>query len=60
MSRHTAFRYCLDPTVEQSDALARHAGAARFAFNHSLHVVKAVSSSARAAPNTGFRGRDST
>ncbi|MFE3617803.1 helix-turn-helix domain-containing protein, partial [Streptomyces anulatus] len=33
-------RYCLDPTVEQSDVLARHAGAARFAFNQSLHFVR--------------------
>ncbi|WP_063060692.1 transposase [Nocardia sienata] len=40
MSRHTAFRYCLDPTVEQCARLARHAGAARFAFNQCLHMVK--------------------
>ncbi|MFD6400663.1 RNA-guided endonuclease InsQ/TnpB family protein [Nocardia sp. NPDC060249] len=40
MSRHTTFRYCLDPTVEQSVVLARHAGAARFAFNQSLDFVK--------------------
>ena len=33
MSRHTTFRFCLDPTVEQHQVLARHAGAARFAFN---------------------------
>ncbi|MFD3428664.1 RNA-guided endonuclease InsQ/TnpB family protein [Nocardia fluminea] len=50
MSRHTAFRYCLDPTVEQSDALARHAGAARFAFNHSLHVVKAALEQRKSCP----------
>ncbi|MGW6622633.1 RNA-guided endonuclease TnpB family protein [Nocardia sp. NPDC055002] len=40
MSRHTTFRYCLDPTVEQSVMLTRHAGAARFAFNQSLDFVK--------------------
>lgn len=40
MSRHTAFRYCLDPTVEQRRLLERHAGAARFAFNKSLELVK--------------------
>ncbi|MFI1462452.1 RNA-guided endonuclease InsQ/TnpB family protein [Nocardia carnea] len=40
MSRHTTFRYCLDPTVEQLAVLARHAGAARFAFNQCLHMVK--------------------
>jgi hypothetical protein len=33
MSRHTAVKFCLDPTVEQHDVLARHAGAARFGFN---------------------------
>lgn len=38
--RHTTFRFCLDPTVEQSAALARHAGAARFASNTCLRLVK--------------------
>jgi putative transposase len=38
MTRHTTFRYCLDPTVEQSGVLARHAGAARFAFNQCLRL----------------------
>jgi putative transposase len=36
MSRHTTFRFCLDPTVEQLAVLARHAGAARFSFNQCL------------------------
>ncbi|MFE7721832.1 RNA-guided endonuclease TnpB family protein [Nocardia rhizosphaerihabitans] len=40
MARHTTFKFCLDPTVEQQKALARHAGAARFAFNHCLRTVK--------------------
>ena len=40
MTRHTTFRFCLDPTVEQHDVLARHAGAARFAFNQCLRLVK--------------------
>ena len=40
MSRHTTFRFCLDPSVEQRDVLARHAGAARFAFNQCLRLVK--------------------
>jgi putative transposase len=31
MSRHTTFKFCLDPAVEQRDVLARHAGASRFA-----------------------------
>ncbi|QDP79432.1 transposase [Nocardia otitidiscaviarum] len=40
MSRHTTFRYRLEPTAEQHATLARHAGAARFAFNQCLHLVK--------------------
>lgn len=40
MTRHTTFRFCLDPTVEQDEVLARHAGAARFAFNRCLQMVK--------------------
>ncbi|MBF6178524.1 RNA-guided endonuclease TnpB family protein [Nocardia otitidiscaviarum] len=40
MSRHTTFRYRLDPTTEQHTTLTRHAGAARFAFNQCLHLVK--------------------
>jgi putative transposase len=40
MSRHTTFKFCLDPTIEQKLALARHAGASRFAFNQCLWMVK--------------------
>lgn len=40
MSRHTTFRFCLDPTGEQCEVLARHAGASRFAFNQCLRIVK--------------------
>jgi putative transposase len=40
MSWHTAFRFCLDPSVEQCEMLARHAGAARFAFNQCLAMVQ--------------------
>ena len=40
MSRHTTFRFCVDPTVEQCDVLARHAGASRFAMNQCLRIVK--------------------
>jgi putative transposase len=39
MTRHTTFRFCLDPTVEQQAMLARHAGASRFAFNQCLRIV---------------------
>jgi putative transposase len=38
MARHTTFRFCLDPTVEQTVALARHVGAARFAYNQCLRL----------------------
>lgn len=31
-----AYRFALDPTKAQLEALARHAGAARWAFNHAL------------------------
>ena len=42
MRRHTTFNFCLGPTVEQQQQqqLARHAGAARFAFNQCLRIVK--------------------
>ena len=40
MTRHTTFRFCLDPTVAQHEVLARHAGASRFAFNQCLRLVK--------------------
>ena len=59
MSRHTTFRFCLDPTVEQHEVLARHAGASRFGFNQCLGMVKAALTQKEADPNldvpwTGF------
>ena len=59
MSRHTTFKFCLNPTVEQHDVLARHAGAARFAFNQCLATVKTAltqrkTDSSVAMPWTGF------
>ncbi|HEY2763765.1 MAG TPA: RNA-guided endonuclease TnpB family protein [Pseudonocardiaceae bacterium] len=48
MGRHTAFRFTLDAPPEQVVALTRHAGAARFAYNQSLRLVKDALS-ARAA-----------
>jgi len=50
MSRHTTFRFCLDPTVGQRDVLARHAGAARFAFNQCLGMVKTALDQRKADP----------
>ena len=52
MSRHTTFKFCLDPTVEQREVLARHAGAARFAFNQCLRVVKTALSHRKTDPDT--------
>ena len=40
MTRHTTFRFCMDPTAEQQRLLDRHAGASRFAFNQCLRMVK--------------------
>ncbi|MFH8342871.1 helix-turn-helix domain-containing protein [Streptomyces sp. AM6-12] len=37
-----AFQFVLGPTPVQVEALARHAGAARWAFNHALGVKVAV------------------
>src|ERR1700693_3946839 len=50
MSRHTTFRFCLDPTVGQLAVLARHAGAARFAFNQCLGMVKTALAKRKADP----------
>ena len=36
-----AYRYALDPTAVAADQMRSHCGAARFAFNHMLSVVKA-------------------
>jgi hypothetical protein len=36
--RHATFQWVADPTMEQARALARHEGAARFAFNQGLRL----------------------
>jgi putative transposase len=59
VTRHTTFKFCLDPTLEQCEVLARHAGASRFAFNQCLGLVKATvaerkSGSDVALPWSGF------
>ncbi len=38
VARHTTFQLVADPTVEQARAMARHEGAARFAFNQGLRL----------------------
>jgi putative transposase len=52
MSRHTTFKFCLDPTVEQHELLARHAGASRFAFNECLGMVKTALTQRKTDPDT--------
>jgi putative transposase len=59
MSRYTTFKFCLDPTDEQRELLARHAGASRFAFNQCLRMVKTALTQRRTDPSidvpwTGF------
>ncbi len=59
MSRHTTFKFCLDPAVGQHEVLARHAGASRFAFNQCLRTVKTALTRRIADPDvdvpwTGF------
>lgn len=39
MKRHTTFRFTLRPDAAQEEALRRHVGAARFAFNQTLRLV---------------------
>src|SRR6478609_7279393 len=48
----TTFKFCLDPTVEQQQLLARHAGAARFAFNQCLRIVKTALARRKTDPDT--------
>jgi putative transposase len=40
MSRHTTFSFTLRPTTSQEEALRKHVGAARFAFNQCLRIVQ--------------------
>ena len=59
MSRYTTFKFCLDPTVEQHEVLARHTGASRFAFNQCLRMVKTALTHRKTDPTidvpwTGF------
>jgi putative transposase len=42
----------LDPTVEQQQVLARHAGASRFAFNQCLRMVKTALTLRKSDPST--------
>lgn len=55
-----AYRYALDPTPTQARALASHAGAARFAHNHMLALVKAVMNQRAAERSYGIAEQDLT
>ncbi len=52
MTRHTTFKFCLDPTVEQGEVLARYSGASRFAFNQCLQMVKTALTQCKSYPDT--------
>jgi putative transposase len=59
VARFTAFRFTLKPTAEQEAQLRRHAGAARFAYNQCLGLVKGRLDARRrdgsvSVPWTGF------
>ncbi|MET7333775.1 IS607 family element RNA-guided endonuclease TnpB [Nonomuraea sp. NPDC005650] len=51
-----AYRYALDPTPSQEGALASHCGAARFAFNWGLGLVKAALDQRQAEKTYGISG----
>jgi putative transposase len=54
MPRHTSFRFCLDPSVEQERVLSQHVGAARFAFNQALRLHKDAYIAARCGQPTAL------
>jgi putative transposase len=59
VARFTAFRFTLNPSPEQETQLWRHAGAARFAYNRCLGIVKQHLDARRLdasveVPGTGF------
>ena len=51
---HQAYRFALDPTPAQARALSAHCGAARFAFNWGLALVKAVMDQRKAEASYGI------
>lgn len=55
-----AYRYALDPTPKQERALASHAGAARFAHNHMLALVRATLDQRAAERSYGVAETDLT
>ncbi|WP_454855522.1 RNA-guided endonuclease InsQ/TnpB family protein [Promicromonospora soli] len=53
MARHTSFRFCIDPSVEQERVLSQHVGAARFAFNQALRLHKDAYAAAHRGQSPG-------
>jgi putative transposase len=49
--RYTTFRFALDATPAQAQALARHAGASRFAYNECLRFVTHAIAARKADPS---------
>lgn len=54
---YQAYRFGLDPTPRQERDLARHAGAARFAYNWGLALVKACLNQREAEKSYGVAGQ---
>lgn len=54
MTRHTTFKFCLNPDVHVLQLLDRHAGASRFAFNQCLRMVKSALAARRIDPTIGL------
>ncbi len=52
MTRHTTFSFTLVPTKAQREALSRHVGAARFAFNQCLRLVLDALAARKERPKT--------
>ena len=55
-----AYKYALNPTPAQQRSLCSHAGAARFARNHMLGLVKATLDQRAAERTYGIAGDDLT
>jgi putative transposase len=52
VKRHTTFSFTLLPNGAASEALKRHVGAARFAFNRALRLVRDALDAHRGDPST--------
>jgi putative transposase len=57
---HQAYRFALDPTAAQARALSAHCGAARFAYNWGLALVKAVMDQRKAEASYGIAPEELT